>query len=461
MNREELFGLIKTGEGYRLDFKESIPSDLGKHICGFTNASGGKIILGVRDDGSPSGYTLTNADEAKINSMARNIDPSVRVQVERVDEFTVIHIPEGENKPHSSSGQFYLRIGSTTQQLKRDEIRDFFHKERLVRFDEKPNIQFDFEHDFYKLKFNDYLEKAKLTPLQNERDMLINLNLLDEGNMRNAGVLFFTQRITKFFMSATVVCVLYQGTDKHQILDMKEFNADLLSNYENGLTYIYSKLNTNLIIKRERTNKLELPEAALREALINAIVHRDYFSTGHVQVDIYLDRVDISNPGGLVSGLNRKDFGKRSMPRNPLIMDLLLRIDKVEKIGSGIGRIRKAMKGYGLSTKFDISGDWFSIVFPRTPQGIPQNAPGGILDTPQATPQVPPQVTPQAELTTLELNIYNEIKLNPKISRKLLSDKLSISQDTVKEYLEKLKVKGVIRRIGKTSSGHWEIVKGN
>ena len=72
--------------------------------------------------------------------------------------------------------------------------------------------------------------------------------------------------------------------------------------------------------------------------------------------------------GGLVSGLAIKDLGKRSMPRNPLLMGLLLRIDKVEKIGSGIERIRKAMEEYGLKVKFDISADWFSVVFPRAVQ---------------------------------------------------------------------------------------------
>jgi ATP-dependent DNA helicase RecG len=374
------------------------------------------------------------------------------VLVERVDGFTVIHIPEGENKPHSSSGQFYLRIGSTSQQLRRDEIRDFFQRERLVRFDETPNPGFDFKHDFYRLKFNDYLERANLTSLRNEMDTLRNLNLLDGDSMRNAGVLFFTQRITKFFMSAVVVCVLYEGTDKHQILDMKEFNADIISNFENALNYTRSKLNTNLIIKAERTNRLELPEEALREALVNAIVHRDYVSTGHVQVDIYLDRVDISNPGGLVSGLERKDLGKRSMPRNPLLMDLLLRIDKVERVGSGIGRIRKAMKGYGLSAKFNISKGWFSVAFPRSPQGTP-------LFTPPMTPLMTPLMTPPIELSPLEKKIYDALRNDPKASSKILSTRLSISQDTVKEYLEKLKAKGAIRRIGSARSGHWEVIK--
>jgi ATP-dependent DNA helicase RecG len=447
MNENDLRGLIATGEGYTLEFKESLPDDLGKHLCAFSNASGGKIILGVGDDGTPSGYAFTNADDARINSYARNLDPLVRIWVERVGPFVVIHVSEGENKPHSSSGKFYLRIGSTSQQLTRDQIREFFHKEGLVRFDEKPNTVFDLRRDFDKNLFKQYLSRAAITPLPNEKDTMRNLDLLDGPYMRNAGVLLFTSRVTRFFISATVLCVLYQGNDKVTILDRKEFNADLLSNIEGAFTYLCSKLNTNLIIKADRTNRLELPEEALREALVNAMAHRDYFSTAHVQVDIYLDRVDISNPGGLVSGLPRKDFGKRSMPRNPLLMDLLQRIDKVEWAGSGIRRIRDAMKDYGLKPKFDLSEGFFSVVFPRAVQ------------TPQATPQVTPQVTPQASLTPLEQEILAQIKADAKISRQGLAKKLGIQPDTVKEYLEKLKEKGAIARVGKTSGGHWEVAK--
>src|SRR3989338_2543933 len=433
MNKEELRGLIETGEGYTLDFKEGIPSDLGRHICAFANASGGRIILGVRDDGSACGYKLRKADEAKINTTARNLEPSVRVSVERVGDFAVIHIPEGENKPHSSAGQFYLRIGSTSQQLKRDEIRGFFQRERLVRFDEKPNMEIDFGHDFYRLKFKDYLAKAGITPLKDEADTLRNLDLLDGGHMKNAGVLLFTHRIAKFFMGATVVCALYEGTDKHQIIDMKEFNADILSNFENALEYIRSKLNTNFIIKMERTNRLELPEEALREALINAIVHRDYFSTGHIQVDIYLDRVEINNPGGLVKGLSRKDFGKVSLTRNPLIMDLMLRIDKVEMVGTGIKRIRNAMKKYGLKVKFESNG-FFNVMFQR------------IVTQEEVGEKVGVKFGEGSEKSSEK--IMELIEKDTTISGARIAEIVGISQRAVEKQIAELKKKKLLKRVG-------------
>ncbi len=191
------------------------------------------------------------------------------------------------------------------------------------------------------------------------------------------------------------------------------------------------------MIFEERKEQLELPEEALREAIINAIVHRDYFSTGHIQIDIFLDRIEISNPGGLVKGLAEKDFGKVSLPRNPLIMDLMLRINKVEKIGSGIGRIKDSMKLFGLGVKFESTG-FFTVVLRR-------------VSTPLDTPQV--------EFTELEKKMLLEIQTNPRISRNELAINLGISSDTVKEHIEKLKSKNAIRRIEKTSTGHWEILK--
>lgn len=319
VNKKELLELIKAGEGYALEFKEDLPSDLGRHICAFANASGGKIILGVKDDGSMAGCSLGNAGSSKIHDIARNLDPPFNVGVERVGNLAVITVAEGENKPYSSGGHFYLRIGSTTQQMQRDEIREFFQQERLVRFDEKPNRDFDFSNDFDKWKFKSCLSKAGISAVTADKDILRNFSLLDGNYLKNAGVLFFSHRVTKFFISAIVTCGLYEGTDKHTILDKKEFNADILSNYENAITYVFSKLNTNYIIGAERVERLELPEDALREAIINAIVHRDYSSAGHVQIDIFLDRVEISNPGVLSEAWKRGSLAKEAFRETPCL----------------------------------------------------------------------------------------------------------------------------------------------
>ena len=469
MKKEELLELIKTGEGLTLEFKENIGSNLGREICAFANSRGGKVILGVKDDGGLIGVKITNSLKSQIQSSARNIDPVFSVEIEDIGNILVINIPEGDKKPYSANGQFFLRIGANCQQLSRDEIREFFQKENLILFDNQQNISFDLDKDFDEFKFKSFLELAKITDNLNKKEILRNLFLLDGEHLKNAGVLFFCHRVTKFFMGATVTCVLYQGMNKTNILDKKEFNADILSNYNNALLYTISKLNTNYIIKRERTEKLELPEEALREAIVNAIIHRDYFSTGHVQIDIYLDRVEISNPGGLVKGLSEKDFGKVSLPRNPLIMDLMLRVNKVEKVGSGIGRIRDSMRDYGLSVEFKSTG-FFTVMFkrPLTPQKLPRNYPettqkivetiSGNIDLPKKELGVKLGEKLGVKLGENEADILRKIVENNLITSVELSKKIGVSTTAIENNIAKLKKKGLLKRVGPDKGGYWEII---
>jgi ATP-dependent DNA helicase RecG len=151
------------------------------------------------------------------------------------------------------------------------------------------------------------------------------------------------------------------------ILDRRDFSGDLYSIYEDCMAYMQSRLNTALIPNaRGRDERLELPADALREALVNAIAHRDYRSTANVQVHIYHDRLEIITPGGLPAGMKAEDLGLRSVPRNPLLFSLFYRMNLVEKIGSGVQRIRDLCREYGVAKpKFEVSEHWVTVVFPR------------------------------------------------------------------------------------------------
>ena len=366
MDRKELKFLISQGEGYNLEFKECFSASIAKDICAFANANGGKILIGVSDDGKIKGLKITNKLKSQIYDIARNFDPKLAISLEQIENVLIVNVPEGRNKPYSVNGKFYLRYGTNSQQLSREEIREFFQKEGLILFDEKVNYDFNLEKDFDKNKFEIFLKRAKISPVLKKEEILENLSLLKEGYMKNAGVLLFCKRITKFFSNATITCVLYQGKDKYKILDRKEFDSDIYSNFQNAFLYLQTHLNVEYIIKREREEKLELPEEALREALLNAVAHRNYFSNANILVEIFSDRVEITNPGGLVKGMTIKDLGKKSLSRNNLLFGLMQRMGLVEKVGSGIARMRNAMKEYGLrGPYFDITDDWFTIIFKR------------------------------------------------------------------------------------------------
>ena len=218
---KELGFLIEQGEGYNLEFKEAYSKNIAKDICAFANANGGRIILGVSDRGVVKGIQISNSLRSEIQDLARNFDPPLNIVLEPFGNIVIINVPEGVNKPYSTGGKFYLRYGTNSQQLGRDEIREFFQKEGLVLFDEKPNFDFDLDRDFDEYKFESFLKLSNISPVLDKSGILENLFLLKDGRLKNAGVLLFCRRVTKFFRQATVTCVLYQGQTKYKILDRK------------------------------------------------------------------------------------------------------------------------------------------------------------------------------------------------------------------------------------------------
>ena len=162
--------------------------------------------------------------------------------------------------------------------------------------------------------------------------------------------------------------MVYKGITKVDILDKKTFEFDLIGNIDEAMSILKRHLNLSYEIKtKKRVEKLEIPEVVLREAIVNAVAHRDYFEKGAtVMVEIFDDRVEISNPGGLPKGLKEEDFGKRTLARNPLIASLLHRAGYIEKLGTGVPRIKKGMMEAELpEPKFEFD-KFFVITLKRT-----------------------------------------------------------------------------------------------
>ncbi len=452
MDKKELDFLLKEGEGYNLEFKET-DSNLAKEICALANASGGKVLLGVTDQGEIKGVTITNKFKSEITDLARNFDPKFHVTLEVMDNILVINVPEGKNKPYSVNGKFYLRYGPNSQQLGRDEIRDLFYKEGSIKFDIKPNQTFQIEKDFNQKAYDTFLRLTKISPILEKKKILQNLSLLDDGQMKNAGVLLFCKKISDFLPNATVACILFQGDDKYKIIDQREFDSDLHTNYQNAFAYLKSKLNTEYIIRGgPREEKLELPEDALREAILNAMAHRDYFSHANIQINIFKNRVEITNPGGLIGNITVKDLFERSIPRNHLLFGLMQRLELVEKAGSGLVRIQRAMKEYKLSNA-EIKADknWFSITFNRPDlekESYEQRMGGQIGGQKKWS---------EEKLTERQIEVVRLLQVDSSISRRELAEKLGINQSAVQKHLEALKEKGILKRVGGAKGGSWVV----
>ena len=142
-----LHDLTALGEGFTTEFKRSMPSNLGREICAFANATGGVILIGVTDDGEIVGVANHNKLKSQVQSIARSADPPIAVEMNSVEGVLCIIIPEQHGKPYSFGGKYYIREGASSQQMSRDEIREFFFKEGLIRFDKTPCQNFKVDRD--------------------------------------------------------------------------------------------------------------------------------------------------------------------------------------------------------------------------------------------------------------------------------------------------------------------------
>jgi len=316
--------------------------------------------------------TIDNKLKAQIQDIANNCQPAVKIIFQEYQNVLIVNVREGNDKPYKCASGFYLRVGPNSQKLNRDEIIEFFKSEGKIRYDELVCTRFDYKEHFDAEKLGKFLRLAGITKLLNYPAMLTNLGVAEkqEGKIifNNTGALFFAKDLNDIYFHTAVTCALYKGAEKIEVLDRRDFNEDLISNIDRAMIFLkqYIPVRYEMTGAPRRKEIPEIPYDALREAVINAVAHRDYFEKGaNVMVEMFDDRIEITNPGGLVKGLRPEDFGKKSVLRNPNIAALLHRIRYIEKMGTGIAKIRKLMKGAKLSPpKFDF-GTFFTVTFKR------------------------------------------------------------------------------------------------
>ena len=450
MNKSELKQLLEEGEGYKIEFKEAV-SNLDKEMAAFANSSGGRIFIGVRDDKTVKGVNITNSLKSQIQDIANHCQPPIKILFETFENVLIVEVREGSDKPYKCSSGFYNRLGPNSQKLHRDDIIDFFKAEGKIRFDELFNPKFDFKEQFSKEKLRRFLKLAGISNILPIPVTLANLGVAEqqEGKtlLNNAGVLLFSKDLSRVYRQATFTCALYKGVEKYEVLDRKDFNEDLLSNIEDSMTFLKKHIPVRYEMTGEarRREVYEVPLDALREAVINAAVHRDYFEKGaNVMVEMFDDRIDISNPGGLPKGMTIADLGKKSVLRNPFIADLLNRADYIEKMGTGITKMRRLLKAAGLKRpRFESTG-FLTISFVRS-----SFYSGGSEKT---DPKTDPKTTPKTEAAILAL-----LTANPRLRKADLAKELSLTFTGIKYSIMKLTKSGVLRWVGSSKSGQWKI----
>ena len=453
MTAEELKSLIQQGEGYNLEFKQSMPSkasDLAEEICAFANAAGGTLLIGIDDKGKVLGASLDNTSRSRLQNILNSIEPHFPVQFEeiQIQGKTIISIEceSGDQKPYTVSGAIIIRNGPNSEKITSvQRMRDFFQKSDRIFFDEAPCKNFNYPEDFDAAYFSVFTESSGISASLDIQTTLENMRLFaDSKHFKNGAVLFFGKEPKRFFDWATTRCILFKGKDKDHIIDDKILDGNLVNQYEEALKYIYSKMNVEYQIKNAGPRKeiWELPDVAIKEALLNALSHRDYYERGaRTTVEIFDDRVEITNPGGLVNSISKADFGKRSLSRNSLIFGLFLRLNMVEQIGSGISRMKKAMLDAGLEEPvFNLEG-MFSVTFYR-PLSFEK-----LIETYW-----------EPFISGFQNNILWEIYRNDRTTKRELAENVGLSKTAIDNNIEKLKELGILERVGSDRGGYWRII---
>ncbi len=454
MTAKEVETLIQQGEGYNVEFKQSIPSkasDLAEEICAFANAAGGVLIIGVNDKGNIVGVSLDNTAKSRLQNILNAVEPAFPAQMQEVEiqgkKLLCIECPSGKEKPYTVSGSIIVRNGPNSEKITSvQRMRDFFQQSDKIFFDETICKNFSYPSDFNTNYFEQFLKDAGITAKLTREQLIKNLRLVnDEDKFLNGAVLFFANDVQKFFDHAMIRCVLFKGTDKRFILDSKEIQGNLVEQFNETMKYLISKLNLRYEIENQRGGArkevLEIPETVFRESIINSLCHRDYYEKGAVtMVEIYDDRVTISNPGGLVSSITKNEFGTKSLSRNPLVFGLMQRINLVEKVGSGITRMKDAMKDAGLIEPSFAMDGFFTVTFCR-PIDFEKWMEVWALHL--ATP-----------LTKVLLAVHDS---DGKITKPEIGNIIAQGKTTVDKHIAHLRRLGLLSRVGSDKTGKWVI----
>jgi len=380
MDSEELFERIEKGEDLHTEFKEYLPSneDLAKEIVAFANTDGGQIIIGVSDYGEIVG--VSNLDEVlrRVDDVAYNrCEPPVTVLPETVKVgdkvVVVINVTKGEQRPYrTSSGFFYIRSGNRIRQASRQELLRLFQATESIFYDEIEiakasfdDIDIDYSEEFMEHFYGFKPEEEQIF------NYLKNLKVITERRKPTlAGLLFFGVNPQDYLPYAKITAAYIPGEDiSIPPADKKDFEGKIPEMLENFMRYLRIYLREEHRIKSlEPEVYLEIPEEAVREAIVNAVAHRDYTVRAPIRVFIFRDRIEFHSPGKLPNTVTIESIkiGGAHVLRNPTIYNLLSKMGLVTDLGSGVMRIIRLVKEHvGKDVELKETETEFILTIPR------------------------------------------------------------------------------------------------
>ncbi len=422
--------LLKQKEGLKLEFKESLADfdEILKTICAFSNTKGGKIVVGVTNKGKVRGIIIGKGTFQDIlNKIKFSIEPMIIPQIESVKhenkKLIVISVEEGFNKPYFYKGVAYKRVGASNQRIGKEELEKLIvkkYKEKVAFEDIKVTKDFSLINESLIKEFVGVVKEERKIDLKytNLKNFLRKLGLIKNSSLTYASLLCFSNNPQQFLPYAIIKCGRFKNITS--ILAEREISGNLINQINLSLQFLRENLSFVSVIdeKGRRKEIYEIPLEALREAIVNAVCHRDYSIASPIYIKVFDDRVEIINPGKLPEPLTPELLKKEheSILRNPKIANVLFLYGFIERWGTGTNKIVEECLKHGLKEpEFMELGNFFKVVlFRKETEGVEKE----ILD-----------LLEEKEMSSQEI-----------------AKKLKISERTARKYLKILVERQIIRK---------------
>lgn len=455
MEKRKLLKIIKAGEGLKTEFKSS-PANLeriAEIACSFANSRGGYILIGISDNQEITGIEIGRQTiERIVDIIVDNSDPKIYPDVTSVKiknkHVIVVNVEESYDKPHLTSGRAFIRIGKNTKPMSRNEY------ERLLIKRSKLDVKYDSEVcagaklddiDWQKVRWFKaaYKDITGKEISSSDIKILEGLGCVSGGQVLNSGILLFGKQPEKIIPQNYITIVRYPGEDvSDRYLDIKDFYGNLFDLIDKADDYIkeHIQMASRLIPGQiPRQDIPEYPLYAIRELIVNAVAHRDYFISGsRIIIKMFKGRIEYSSPGGLPDGITPKNMISKQASRNPTLVKVLNRVEYIEAIGDGINRIYGAIKDHPLKPKLplfkDVGGTVIASLFAADMSKM-------------AKEEIKP------ELNERQAKAIEYLKLKGKINNKEYQIICSTNRVTAFRDMSDLAEKGLVEMIGRT--GRW------
>ena len=460
MTAKSILTQIALGEDSTHQFKVDVRNgeSLAAEMAAFANSGGGTLYIGVADDGATTG--LTKEGVARINQLISNaasqlVRSPLTVQTENVALengrlVIVLRVPQGIDKPYfDKNGVIWLKTGADKRRVNsKEELRRLFQMTDQFHADELPTKAGIDKLD--KLRFRDFLrdvyQQALPETQQGLTQLLQNMNLAsDDGHLNLAGVLLFAEQPERIKPQFVIKAIRYPGNQIHvsDYIDTEDFAGPLPKLFADALAFIMRNLHKTQGGRGVNApGRAEIAEAVFEELLVNALVHRDYFVSAPIRLFIFDNRIEIISPGHLPNNLTvEKIRTGNSNIRNPILVSYVAKgLLPYHGLGSGIKRALSSWPDIEFSD--DRDGCLFTATVHRN---APINAP---INAPVNAPE-----------PSLQVQLLNLVRSNPKLSYDKLAALTQKDRTTIMRNMAKLKAQGRLKRIGPAKGGHWQVIE--